>query len=108
MVCGPHRRCNPRLGKLGGDYFIAPWERKRAWKNSAEKGGSEEGGLEEAGGCCRKIAAFYSGAIENIQAPAWSRCAAEAYVFTCKGRTVNGKMQPPAELLPRFLSRCLV
>jgi hypothetical protein len=77
-------------------------------KNSAEKGGSEEGGLEDTGGCCRKIAAFYSGAIENIQAPAWSRCAAEAYVFTCKGRTVNGKMQPPAELLPRFLSRCLV
>jgi hypothetical protein len=77
-------------------------------KNSAEKGGSEEGGLEDTGGCCRKIAAFYSGAIESIQAPAWSRCAAEAYVFTCKGRTVNGKMQPPAELLPRFLSRCLV
>jgi replication-associated recombination protein RarA len=30
------------------------------------------------------------------------------YIFTCNGRTVNGKMQPPAELLPRFLSRCLV
>jgi hypothetical protein len=29
-------------------------------------------------------------------------------VFTSNGRTVNGKMQPPAELLPRFLSRCLV
>lgn len=30
------------------------------------------------------------------------------YIFTCNGRTVNGKMQPPAELLPRFLSRCMV
>jgi MoxR-like ATPase len=29
------------------------------------------------------------------------------YIFTCNGRTVNGKMQPPAELLPRFLSRCI-
>jgi MoxR-like ATPase len=29
------------------------------------------------------------------------------YIFTCNGRTVQGKMQPPAELLPRFLSRCI-
>jgi hypothetical protein len=29
---------NPDWEKLGGDYFIAPWERKRALKNSAEKG----------------------------------------------------------------------
>jgi DNA polymerase III gamma/tau subunit len=30
------------------------------------------------------------------------------YIFTCNGRTVNGQMKPPAELLPRFLSRCIV
>jgi len=29
------------------------------------------------------------------------------YIFTCNGRMVDGQMQPPAELLPRFLSRCL-
>jgi replication-associated recombination protein RarA len=29
------------------------------------------------------------------------------YIFTCNGRFVNGKMEPPPELLPRFLSRCL-
>lgn len=29
------------------------------------------------------------------------------YIFTCNGRIVNGKMKPPPELLPRFLSRCL-
>jgi hypothetical protein len=26
--------------KLGADYFIAPWEKKRALKNSAAKGAS--------------------------------------------------------------------
>lgn len=30
------------------------------------------------------------------------------YVFTCNGRTVQGQMKPPNELLPRFLSRCIV
>jgi replication-associated recombination protein RarA len=29
------------------------------------------------------------------------------YIFTCNGRTVDGVMKPPAELLPRFLSRCI-
>jgi hypothetical protein len=29
------------------------------------------------------------------------------YIFTCNGRMVNGEMKPPAELLPRFLSRCI-
>jgi DNA polymerase III delta prime subunit len=29
-------------------------------------------------------------------------------VFTCNGRTIDGKMTPPASLLPRFLSRCIV
>lgn len=30
------------------------------------------------------------------------------YIFTCNGRTVNREMKPPAELLPRFLSRCII
>jgi replication-associated recombination protein RarA len=30
------------------------------------------------------------------------------YIFTCNGRRVNGEMKPPSELLPRFLSRCIV
>jgi hypothetical protein len=30
------------------------------------------------------------------------------YIFTCNGRTVNGEMKPAPELLPRFLSRCII
>lgn len=30
------------------------------------------------------------------------------YVFTANSRSVNGEMKPPAELLPRFVSRCHV
>jgi len=29
------------------------------------------------------------------------------YIFTCNGRMVDGEMRPPANLLPRFLSRCI-
>jgi MoxR-like ATPase len=28
-------------------------------------------------------------------------------IFTCNGRTVDGKMMPPPALLPKFLSRCV-
>jgi hypothetical protein len=62
----------PDWEKLGADYFIASWEKRRFEKKKAVKGGSEKGSLEGAGECCRNIATPM-----GVRALRWSRDGAE-------------------------------